>query len=146
MKNLTALLAGLIFGLGLILSGMTDPHKVLGFLDIAGLWDPSLAFVMGGAVSVTAVAFAVARRRQSTAYAMALPTTGIDRSLVLGALIFGVGWGLAGICPGPAIVLVGSGAIEGWIFALGMAAGMLGFSLLERCLRRRSCGGDREPA
>lgn len=128
MKNLTALVSGLIFGLGLILSGMTDPHKVLGFLDITGLWDPSLAFVMGGAVSVAAVVFAMAERRNALVRSSAL----IDRRLLLGALIFGVGWGLAGICPGPAIVLLGSGSIEGWVFVFGMVGGMFLFGLLDK--------------
>lgn len=131
MNNLSALLSGLIFGLGLILSGMTEPGKVLGFLDIAGLWDPSLAFVMGGAVSVAAVAFALARRRTRSITPPIAPAS-IDRRLLLGALLFGIGWGLAGICPGPAIVLLGSGSVDGLIFALGMIGGMVAFQLLQK--------------
>ena len=126
MRNLIAGISGLVFGLGLILSGMTDPHKVLGFLDITGLWDPSLAFVMGGAVLVAALAFAIAGRRGALAR---LPVA-VDRRLLLGAVLFGIGWGLAGICPGPAIVLLGSGSIDGAIFAIGMVGGMLLFGLL----------------
>lgn len=127
MRNLIAGISGLVFGLGLILSGMTDPHKVLGFLDITGLWDPSLAFVMGGAVLVAALAFAIAGRRGALAR---LPVA-VDRRLLLGAVLFGIGWGLAGICPGPAIVLLGSGSIDGAIFAIGMVGGMGLFSLLD---------------
>lgn len=130
MSHLSALLSGLIFGIGLILSGMTEPQKVLGFLDVAGLWDPSLAFVMAGAVGIAAIAFAIARRRTPT---RALENHGaIDRRLLLGATLFGVGWGLAGICPGPAIVLLGTGSLEGSIFAAGMLGGMLLFRLLEK--------------
>lgn len=129
MSQLYALLAGLLFGIGLILSGMTEPQKVLGFLDVSGLWNPSLIFVMVGAVSVAAVAFFIARRSRSTCLEPAGP---VDRRLLLGALIFGVGWGLAGICPGPAIVLLGSASVEGLIFAIGMVGGMLLFRLLER--------------
>jgi uncharacterized membrane protein YedE/YeeE len=128
MKNLAALLCGLLFGLGLIISGMTEPSKVLGFLDVFGLWDPSLAFVMGGAVSVAAIGFALARRRRPPS---APAKRRIDWRLVSGAAIFGVGWGLAGICPGPAIVLLGMHASEGWIFALSMLGGMLLFNLLD---------------
>lgn len=131
MNNLSALISGLIFGLGLILSGMTQPEKVLGFLDITGLWDPSLAFVMGGAVSVAAIAFAFARSRKSASPATE-PSGPIDRRLLVGALIFGIGWGLAGICPGPAIVLLGTGSVDGLIFAVGMIGGMLLFRLLEK--------------
>ena len=127
MRNLIAGISGLVFGLGLILSGMTDPHKVLGFLDITGLWDPSLAFVMGGAVLVVALAFAIAGRRGALAR---LPVA-VDRRLLLGAMLFGIGWGLAGICPGPAIVLLGSGSSDGAIFAIGMVGGMGLFSLLD---------------
>ena len=104
MPSSSSLLAGLVFGLGLIVSGMADPAKVLGFLDLAGHWDPSLAFVMGGAIAVGVVAFAVARRRTVSLLGaeMKLPTARtIDRRLVGGSLLFGVGWGVAGFCPGP---------------------------------------------
>src|SRR5205814_4786670 len=105
--NTVSFAAGVIFAVGLGLSGMTQPAKVLGFLDVAGAWDPSLALVMVGAIAVGAVAFAVAGRLTATLLGtpMALPTgRGIDRRLVLGSLAFGVGWGLAGFCPGPALV------------------------------------------
>jgi hypothetical protein len=127
--------AGLLFGLGLILAGMTDPGKVIGFLDLAGAWDPSLAFVMGGAIGVGAVAFAVARKR-TTAFlggAMQVPTRrDIDLPLVLGSLVFGVGWGLAGFCPGPALVALGAGHWPALVFTLAMAAGMLVHELSAR--------------
>ena len=137
MRNLIAGISGLVFGLGLILSGMTDPHKVLGFLDITGLWDPSLAFVMGGAVLVAALAFAVAGRRGALAR---LPVA-VDRRLLLGAMLFGIGWGLAGYCPGPAIVLLGSGSSDGAIFAIGMVGGMGLFSLLDRRIKSGTSQG-----
>lgn len=137
MRNLIAGISGLMFGLGLILSGMTDPHKVLGFLDITGLWDPSLAFVMGGAVLVAALAFAIAGRRGALA---SLPVA-VDRRLLLGAVLFGIGWGLAGICPGPAIVLLGSGSSDGAIFAIGMVGGMGLFSLLDRRIKSGTSQG-----
>lgn len=137
MRNLIAGISGLMFGLGLILSGMTDPHKVLGFLDITGLWDPSLAFVMGGAVLVAALAFAIAGRRGALAR---LPVA-VDRHLLLGAMLFGIGWGLAGICPGPAIVLLGSGSSDGAIFAIGMVGGMGLFSLLDRRIKSGTSQG-----
>lgn len=127
MERFFAFLAGLVFGLGLILSGMTDPGKVLAFLDVAGAWDPSLAFVMGGGIVVGLGAFALARRRTMAVLggAMQLPTEqGIDRKLVVGSLVFGVGWGLAGFCPGPAIAAVGAGHWQALVFVLAMAAGM----------------------
>lgn len=135
MSTFIALLSGLIFGIGLIISGMTDPAKVLGFLDLAGAWDPSLALVMGGAITVGLVAFAIAKRRTQSLLGlpMQLPTARqIDRRLVGGSLTFGVGWGLAGICPGPAVVLVGAGVSQGVIFAVAMLAGMGLFELFER--------------
>ncbi|BEP96385.1 hypothetical protein KW843_05380 [Acidovorax sp. sif1233] len=126
---------GLVFGLGLVVSGMTDPGKVVGFLDVTGLWDPSLAFVMGGAVAVSALAFAVARRRTRAFLggAMHLPASrGIDRRLVAGSLLFGVGWGMAGFCPGPAIVSVGAGEPKAMAFVGAMLVGMAGFEWIER--------------
>lgn len=135
MVNITALLAGLIFGLGLILAGMADPAKVLAFLDITGAWDPSLALVMGGAIAVGSVAFAVAGRRNRSylGLPMHLPTARvIDKRLVLGSLAFGIGWGMAGICPGPALVLLGTGSSKGIVFVAAMLLGMGIFEILER--------------
>jgi uncharacterized membrane protein YedE/YeeE len=106
MRNLASLVCGVVFGLGLALSGMINPAKVVGFLDITGAWDPSLAFVMGGAVAVTAVAFRLILRRPGPVLTSAfhLPSRhDLDRNLISGAVVFGVGWGLAGLCPGPAI-------------------------------------------
>jgi uncharacterized membrane protein YedE/YeeE len=128
MKHrISEFVVGLLFGLGLIISGMTDPGKVLGFLDLAGPWDPSLAFVMGGAIGVGVFAFAVARRRTQSFLggAMHMPTArDIDRRLVLGSLVFGIGWGIAGFCPGPAIVSAASGQAQAMVFVLAMAVGM----------------------
>jgi uncharacterized protein len=135
MTLLTALLSGLVFGLGLILAGMADPAKVLAFLDLAGAWDPSLALVMGGAIAMAVVAFAAAKRRTRSLLnlTMNLPTsTVVDKRLVLGGLGFGLGWGLAGICPGPALVLLGTGSGKGLVFVAAMLLGMGIFELLER--------------
>lgn len=126
---------GLLFGVGLILAGMTDPSKVLGFLDLAGLWDPSLAFVMGGAILVSLGAFTLAKKRTTSFLggAMQLPTSrDIDKRLVTGSLLFGAGWGLAGFCPGPALVTVGTGNPKAVVFVLAMLAGMALFEMLER--------------
>ncbi|RBA23745.1 YeeE/YedE family protein [Herminiimonas fonticola] len=139
MKLLMSLLAGSVFGLGLIVSGMADPSKVLGFLDLAGNWDPSLAFVMGGALLVGSLAFPFAAKRQQSLLgeAMRLPiATKIDRRLVLGGLTFGVGWGLAGYCPGPALVSLAQGGAKPLLFFVAMIAGMLVFELLERISAR----------
>lgn len=138
MLAFTSLLAGLVFGIGLIVSGMANPAKVLGFLDLAGAWDPSLAFVMGGAVLVGVVAFFVAgkRARSWLGAEMKLPTArGIDRRLIVGSLLFGVGWGVAGFCPGPALVALGMGETKALIFVAAMLAGMGVFELLERHAR-----------
>ena len=135
MNRLTEFLVGLLFGTGLILSGMTDPGKVLGFLDLFGPWDPSLALVMGGAILVAVFAFAIARKRTTTFLggAMHLPTASdIDRRLVVGGLVFGAGWGLAGFCPGPAIVSLGAGQPKAALFVLAMLAGMLVYELVDR--------------
>jgi uncharacterized membrane protein YedE/YeeE len=133
-----AFAAGLVFGLGLILSGMANPAKVLGFLDVAGAWDPSLAFVMGGAIGVGLVAFFFAgkRARSWLGFSMQLPNNRqIDARLVGGSLAFGVGWGLSGICPGPGLVLVGAGVGKGMLFVAAMLAGMVLFELIQA--RRR---------
>ncbi|MFZ5522183.1 MAG: DUF6691 family protein [Pseudomonadota bacterium] len=135
MVQIASLLAGLVFGLGLMTSGMADPAKVLGFLDVAGAWDPSLMLVMVGAVGVGLVAFALARRRTVSwlGASMRLPTAqGIDRRLVGGSLLFGVGWGLAGFCPGPALVALGMGERQALVFVAAMLAGMVLFELLDR--------------
>jgi uncharacterized membrane protein YedE/YeeE len=135
MQILTALVSGLLFGLGLIVSGMTDPSKVIGFLDLAGAWDPSLAFVMGGAILVGLFAFrfAAARPLALSGAPMALPASGrIDRRLLLGALVFGAGWGLAGYCPGPAMASLALGGRKPLIFAIAMLAGMAVFEIQGR--------------
>ena len=127
MNRVIEFFAGLLFGLGLMLSGMTDPGKVIGFLDLAGAWDPSLALVMGGAVIVGLFAFAVARKRTTTFLggAMHLPNSDdIDPRLLIGALVFGVGWGLAGFCPGPAVVAMGAGVWQAAVTTAAMLAGM----------------------
>jgi hypothetical protein len=135
MGILGAFVSGLIFGLGLVIAGMANPAKVLAFLDLAGDWDPSLALVMVGAIAVGTVAFALARQRTASLSGapMQLPTARqIDARLIGGSALFGVGWGLAGICPGPAVVLVGAGVAKGFIFLASMLAGMLVFHWLER--------------
>ena len=126
---------GLLFGLGLILSGMTDPSKVIGFLDIFGLWDPSLVLVMGGAIAVGFFAFALAKKRTVNFLggALHLPKSSqIDKPLVIGAVLFGAGWGLAGFCPGPALVSLASGQIKAAAFVVFMLAGMQLFEILAR--------------
>ena len=126
---------GLLFGWGLMIAGMTDPGKVIGFLDLAGAWDPSLALVMGGAIAVGFFAFAMAKKRTRNFLggALTLPSSRhIDRPLVLGSLLFGAGWGLAGFCPGPAIVSMASGQPKALVFVLAMLAGMIVFDFLDR--------------
>ncbi|MFM0092828.1 YeeE/YedE family protein [Paraburkholderia sediminicola] len=135
MLILNALLAGLIFATGLIVSGMANPAKVLGFLDIAGNWDPSLAFVMAGAIAVGSVGFAIARRLRRSLFnaPMSLPSaTRIDLRLLAGSAMFGAGWGLAGFCPGPALVSAGSGEFKAMLFVIAMLVGMKIFSLAEQ--------------
>ncbi len=135
MQRGSEFLVGLLFGIGLLLSGMTDPGKVTGFLDLAGDWDPSLALVMGGAILVGVFAFAVAKKRATTFLGdpLHLPTASdIDRPLIAGSLMFGVGWGLAGFCPGPALVSLGSGQPKALVFVLAMIAGMLLFDWSRR--------------
>lgn len=134
MRKLTALIAGLIFGLGLYISGMTNPAKVLAFLDLAGDWDPSLALVMAGALAVSSVAFYFARRREVSLLGapLQIPTNRkIDRRLVLGSLLFGMGWAIAGLCPGPALALLLTGHWQVVVFTLAMLLGMLIFEGLE---------------
>ena len=131
----SALLSGLVFGLGLILSGMANPAKVLGFLDLAGAWDPSLALVMAGAIAVGFFAFLIAKMRTVSLIGaeMKLPTaTHIDRRLVAGGTLFGMGWGIAGFCPGPGLVALGMGEPKAFVFVAAMLAGMMVFQLLEK--------------
>ena len=128
MRQLLALAAGLIFGIGLIAGGMTDPAKVKGFLDLAGAWDPSLALVMGGGIAVGLVAFALARKQKVSwsGDPIDLPTNNrIDARLLIGGALFGTGWGIGGFCPGPALVALGSGLMPALIFVVAMLAGML---------------------
>ncbi|MEJ8848729.1 YeeE/YedE family protein [Variovorax rhizosphaerae] len=146
MQALVSFIAGLVLGVGLLVSGMANPAKVLGFLDLFGRWDPSLALVMGGAVSVASLGFLAARRRTRSLLGadMKLPAAGrIDRRLVLGSLVFGVGWGIAGFCPGPGLVALGLGEPKALVFVLAMGLGMAGFELLEW---RRRCGAGTSAA
>ena len=139
MQPLVSLVAGVVFGLGLAVAEMTNPLKVLDFLDLAGNWDPSLAFVMGGAVLVTLVAFRFVLRRPAPLYGdrFHLPTlTQLDRKLLGGAALFGIGWGLAGYCPGPALATILSGNSETWLFVPAMLVG----GALQRWQNRRGEG------
>lgn len=127
MLVIASLLAGLVFGLGLILSGMANPAKVLGFLDLTGPWDPSLALVMAGAIAIGLAAFFVARNRTVSFLGaqMRLPTDRrIGRRLVVGNLLFGMGWGIAGFCPGPGLVAMGMGEAKAFAFVAAMLLGM----------------------
>ncbi len=128
MRPFLALLSGLLFGLGLTISGMIDPAKVLGFLDIAGNWDPSLAFVMAGAIPVAAVGFAIRRQPRPAAGA----GLGVDRRLAIGAALFGAGWGLAGYCPGPALASLGFANWRTLLFVAAMLVGMTIFEITNR--------------
>jgi hypothetical protein len=134
LKAVAPLLAGLVFGIGLMASGMTDPAKVLAFLDLAGAWDPSLALVMGSAIAVALVPFGWARRqrRTLTGEPVQWPAAGgIDRRLLLGGGLFGIGWGLGGLCPGPAVVALAAGLEGVWIFVLALLAGLLAVDLFD---------------
>jgi uncharacterized membrane protein YedE/YeeE len=135
MLILTALLAGLLFGIGLIVSGMANPAKVLGFLDLAGAWDPSLACVMGAAVAVGLVAFRLAGGRAVSLLGAPMrlpPSAAIDRRLIAGSTLFGIGWGIAGYCPGPALASLASGGLKPLVFVVAMLAGMAIFELANR--------------
>jgi uncharacterized membrane protein YedE/YeeE len=134
-SRISEFVVGLMFGVGLMASGMTDPGKVIGFLDLFGAWDPSLALVMGGAVVVGFFAFALAKKRTTTFLGGALrfPTsTQMDKPLVIGSLLFGAGWGLGGFCPGPALVSMADGQSKAMLFVAAMLVGMLGFELMDR--------------
>ena len=137
MALLAALVSGLLFGLGLTVSGMINPAKVLGFLDVAGRWDPSLALVMVAAIPVAALGFAAGRGRQTPLYAptfMGPAKSHVDVRLVSGAVVFGSGWGLAGFCPGPALASIGLGRWPVLVFVAAMLTGMAAFSVLNRLL------------
>ncbi|QAV22265.1 DUF6691 family protein [Proteus hauseri] len=128
MTKFVAFLSGLLFSAGLIVGGMSDPQKILAFLDITGNWDPSLFVIMGVGLSVSIISYQFARYRQKSLLActMAIPTNSvIDKPLVIGSVLFGIGWGLAGICPGPGLVLAGAGFYQGGLFVLAMIAGWL---------------------
>ncbi len=133
--SIVSLVSGLLFGAGLLLSGLANPAKVLGFLDLAGTWDPSLAMVMGGAILVGLVAFGFAKKQTVSVlgFDMKLPNTStIDKRLIIGSIGFGVGWGLAGFCPGPALVAFGAGETKAIVFVAAMVAGIAVFETLER--------------
>jgi uncharacterized protein len=134
LRTVAPLASGLVFGLGLIAAGMTDPAKVLAFLDLAGAWDPSLALVMLAAIGVALLPFAWMRRRGRSLLGLPLEwprTRRADPRLVAGGLLFGAGWGLAGLCPGPAVVALAAGLDGVWIFVLAMLAGLLAVDLLD---------------
>ena len=136
-SRISEFVVGLMFGVGLMASGMTDPGKVIGFLDLFGAWDPSLALVMGGAVVVGFFAFALAKKRTTTFLGGALrfpTTTQMDKPLVIGSLLFGAGWGLGGFCPGPALVSMADGQSKAMLFVGAMLVGMLGFELMDRLI------------
>ncbi len=130
LKVLASLAAGTLFGIGLTISQMINPAKVIGFLDLAGDWDPTLAFVMGGGLLVTLPGYYLARKRGAAILGgpLSIPTNrAIDAKLIIGSLIFGVGWAIAGLCPGPAIAGLSSGATSSFIFVAAMLTGMLVF-------------------
>lgn len=135
MKHFLPFLAGSLFAVGLALGGMTQPSKVIGFLDFAGNWDPSLIFVMGGAVGIHLVLFRLILKRKSPLFSAAFHVPGqgpLDRRLLVGSALFGAGWGLAGYCPGPAIVASASGSGRAWLFTAAMIAGMAIHQLMAR--------------
>ena len=139
MNRLSEFLVGLLFGLGLLLSGMTDPGKVIGFLDLSGRWDPSLAFVMGGAIAVGFFAFALAKKRTQSFLggALHLPTSSqIDKRLLIGSALFGAGWGIGGFCPGPGLVSMAAGQPKAVAFVVAMLAGMVAFEIADRFIHK----------
>jgi uncharacterized protein len=134
MIYIISLFSGLIFGLGLIISGMTNPAKVIGFLDVTGFWDPSLGFVMLGAISVAYFSSKIARKRKLTytGLPIILPKTNmVDSRLILGSATFGIGWGLAGYCPGPGIASILTGHVKAILFVIAMVSGMMIYEVLE---------------
>ncbi len=135
MSAFAAFASGLLFGIGLLVSGMADPAKVKAFLDVTGRFDPSLAVVMASALAVAFVAYAIAKRRSAsfTGRAFDLPASRtLDARLFGGAIVFGIGWGIAGVCPGPALVLLGAGHAAGLVFVVAMLGGMVAFEVVER--------------
>ena len=135
MSAFTAFASGLVFGIGLLVAGMADPAKVIGFLDVMGRFDPSLAVVMASALPVAAIAYAIAKGRRATFTGLAfeIPTSrALDSRLAAGAVVFGIGWGIAGVCPGPGFVLLGAGRMEGIVFVAFMLLGMIAFETFER--------------
>ena len=148
MQVLAALLSGLVFGLGLLVSGMANPAKVLGFLDLTGRWDPSLALVMAGAIAVGMLAFSVARRRTVSLLGLDMiwpKTRHIDRRLIGGSVLFGIGWGIAGFCPGPALVALGMGEWKAVVFVVAMLIGMGLFDLAEQRTAARQLSATGTP-
>lgn len=146
LRNILAALAGGLFGAGLLVSGMVDTTKVQGWLDIFGAWDPTLAFVLGGAILPMAFAWRVTSRRRTAALGSPLPgpaTGTLDPGLILGSALFGAGWGLAGLCPGPAMASLGFAGWGGWLFLLAMGAGMIAAPAIRRRIDRRAI---RQPA
>ena len=134
LKNIIGLLTGLLFGIGLLISGMTDPTKVQGFLDVFGAWDISLALVMVGGLIVAIIGVQLAKRQQTSwiGTLIELPSkTSVNKKLLIGAMLFGVGWGLVGICPGPGIVLLGTGQWQAYVFIPAMIVGMLVYQWFE---------------
>lgn len=143
MKSFFAFVVGLTFGIGLIIAGMANPAKVLAFLDLTGAWDPSLALVMVGAIGTSAVGYAIARKRQRAILGgvIDIPASdALDKPLLIGSALFGIGWGIAGICPGPAFVLLGTGSAKGAASAAAMLLGMGLFAAMQTHDRQRSDG------
>ncbi len=141
MSLLIQFLIGLLFGSGLLVAGMSDPAKVLNFLDIAGTWDPSLAFVMAGGVIVTFIGYRVVLKRRQPVFDTTFhlqKATAVDWPIITGPAIFGIGWGLAGFCPGPAFTALGTGSVNAILFVTAMLAGMVGTRLLALRLRGQS--------
>lgn len=138
MERLTALLAGLVFGAGVTVSGMVNPLKVQNFLDLVGAWDPTLLLVMGGALAVTLAGYAFILQKPKPMFAPSfdLPSTNIiDARLISGAVIFGIGWGMTGFCPGPAIASLAFGLLPSFVFVAAMVIGMIVIRLLTRAAR-----------
>jgi len=141
VRNIAALIAGIVFSLGLVISQMVNPAKVIAFLDISGNWDPSLGIVMGSALVVTAIGYQLAWRREKPFYAAGFQVPAnrkIDQRLAIGAVLFGIGWGLAGLCPGPSLAALAIGGLPALGFFAAMLLGMAGFEIFDRVMRRRN--------